>query len=185
VLSLFLGAVHWASHVPYNLFLVFLCEERGFGGWLPGVSLAVGVVGEVIALAYATSISRRLRPEWILVAAVGVASLRWTLTAWLTVAWLLCALQFLHGITFGLFLICVMSILDREVPLALRASGQALLYLVVFAMGSAMGNLLTGILLDHTKPSQMFAVWGGIEALLVVPCLLMALRQKGPAKEEL
>lgn len=169
-----LWAIHWASQAPFNLFLVFLCEDRGMGGWVPGVAVAAGIVAEVIVLAFGARVVAALGPRRLFGLALGLTGLRWCATGLVTDPFALVALQAVHGLSFGGFLLSAMAVLDREIPSEVRASGQALMYVLVFGGGGALGNALAGMSVDSFGAANTFVAAGIVEfialaALFAVP----------------
>ncbi len=169
-----LWALHWASQTPYNLFLVFLAEERHMAGWVPGLAVAVGVAAEVLVLSVGRRWVERFGPEVIFAASALVTSLRWALCAVASHDLVLVAIQLLHGITFGAFLLSAMAVLDREVPTAVRGSGQAAFYVLVFGIGSSVGNTSAGWLADRFGAPASFGVAAGVELAVAVVAILYA-----------
>lgn len=169
-----LWAMHWASQAPYNLFLVFLAEDRGMGGWVPGVAVAVGVVAEALVLAVGWRAIDRFGPAAVFAGCAVFTSARWALSAWVTYDLLLVGLQLAHGITFGAFLLSAMAILDREIRAEVRDSGQAIFYVIVFGVGSAFGNTAAGWLDDRFGAATAFGAAAGLELVVAVGAILYA-----------
>ncbi|MBA2661817.1 MAG: MFS transporter [Bradymonadaceae bacterium] len=153
-------ALHWASQAPYNLFIVFLCEQRGLGAWAPGLAVALGVFAEIVAFANGARLLRAFRPYTLIVICVVVTALRWYGTGVFASAPAILALQLLHGLSFGAFFVAMMAILGHEIAPSVRATAQALLYFVVFGLGGALGNALSGLVLDHHGAATLFR-WAG------------------------
>ncbi|MFU8804303.1 MAG: MFS transporter [Bradymonadaceae bacterium] len=168
-----IAALHWASQAPYNLFIVFLCEERGFSAWVPGLAVAIGVTAEIFALANGPRLLRALTPARLLLLSVGTTAIRWFFSGVVTDPLLLLVIQCLHGLTFGAFLVAMMAIIAREVAPEIRATGQAVFYIVVFGLGGALGNALSGLVLDHYTAATLFRLSAGLELVLFVVGLMM------------
>jgi PPP family 3-phenylpropionic acid transporter len=173
-------ALHWASQAPFNLFLVFLAEDRGMSGWVPGVAVALGIVGEVIVLAIGSKIVSRLGPELLFAACAAVTAARWFVSSSTGSELVLVAVQFSHGLTFGGLLLTAMAVLDREVRPDVRHTGQALLYVVVFGAGSAIGNSLAGYMDDAFGAATAFQAAGWLEVGVALAATIYALTQKAP-----
>lgn len=165
--------VHWGSQIPYNMYLVYFAEARGFGAWMPGLSVMVAIVAEVAFLAFGTPLVERMGPVRSLVAVVAATAVRWFLMAWLTDPIAVVVLQLLHGLTFGGFMLSMMSVLNREIPGGLRATAQAVLYVVVFGLGGALAQGASGYWMDHHDAISLFEAAGWLEVLLLVPVLVL------------
>lgn len=171
-----LGVVHWMGQAPYNLFFIALCESREVAAWVPGLAVGLGVVAEVTLMTLAHRLLHRWTPEQLMVVVVTTTAARWAITATATSSAVLLAAQALHGLSFGLFLPCAVAILVREIPDALRATGQATFYLAVFSLGGMLGNAGAGLLLDVASPAAAFAAAGVLDLLLIAPAILAARR---------
>ena len=169
-----LSALHWATQAPYNLFLVFLAEAREMPGWVPGACVAVGICAEVVFLARGRELVNRVGPERLFAVGAALTAARWLFCAALQDPFALVVTQVVHGATFGAFLLSAMAILDREVVLDVRDSGQAVFYVIVFGFGGALGSASSGWLNDAYGPSTAFAVAGGTELVVAVVAGLYA-----------
>ncbi len=173
-----LWGLHWAAQAPFNLFLVFLCEDRGMGGWVPGAAVALGVTAEVFVLAFGAPLLKRIGPERFFAVCAVATCIRWFASAAVTSPWALIALQAVHGLSFGGFLLAAMATLDREIPPEVRSSGQALLYVVVFGAGGALGNASAGWVEEVFGAIRAFEVAGVVELVVVVGVLAMVSRRR-------
>lgn len=171
-----LWALHWASQAPFNLFLVFLCEDRGMGGWVPGIAVFAGIAAEVVFLARGHGIVARLGPERLFALCAAVTVARWFLSASVETEALLIGVQIAHGLSFGGFLLSAMAALDREIRPEVRPSGQALLYVVVFGFGSAFGNSAAGWIEEHYGAASAFTAAGWLEVLVLLGAILAVAR---------
>lgn len=168
-------AIHWMTQIPYNLFLVFLCEARGFDGWVPGACVALAITAEVAVLAMGGRIVGRIGPSRVLAFTILVTGLRWALTWMSTDPLFTILLQSLHGFSFGAFFLSVMNVLDHESPTNVRASAQAALYVVVFGAGSATGQLISGWWVEHFDSISLFGAAAVTEGVLLVFAIPLAI----------
>ena len=175
--------VHWMSQAPYNLFLVFLCEEKGFQAQIPGMAVTAGIAVEIIVLRFGHNWVRRFGAQWILALCIGVTAARWLLSAQAGSPATLVALQALHGLSFGAFFLSVMDSLGRHVPAVHRGTAQALLYVLVFGLGSAAGNAISGWVVDTQSAAQLFTYSGYLEAGLFVLAVLVAASPIDPKRK--
>lgn len=84
------------------------------------------------------------------------------------------AIGAVHGISIGLFFVSVVSFVHRIVPAHYRTSGQAYFY-TFYAVGVAIGNLLTGLLMDHFS-MRMTMIWNAAGIFLLVSLVLLTRR---------
>jgi PPP family 3-phenylpropionic acid transporter len=171
--------LHWMTIATYNLFFVMLCEDRGLPAWLPGVAIGGGVLAEVGVLAAGGGVLKRVGPDRLLLATIAVTALRWFGTTYVVDPAVMIGLQLLHGISFGAFLLSAMAVLDRETPDSIRATVQALLYVIVFGVGSAASHAGSGAIVDRYGSATLFLAAGIVEllALLLGGAALMRNRQ--------
>ena len=166
------ACLHWASQAPFNMFIVALFEQKGMPAWAPGLSVAAGVGCELLIMARAQVFLRRFKGHHLIALACAVGAIRWGLSAWTTDVWVLIGLQMLHGISFGLFFAALISLVHRNVPKKLQAQAQAALYLIMFALGSLIGNACAGVGIDHHGAAFIYWAAAGVEVSLV-PIILL------------
>lgn len=169
-----IAALFVATHAPYTIFLVGLAEERSFGAWLPGIAVFVGVLGEFLAFLWFHRLSRNASPEWLLGIVVVVTGFRWVLTGITTSPVLFVGLQILHGLTFAVFFMALLSIVRRQWGPDRGADSQAMLYLFVFTIGGGIGTLAAGILVDISSAATLFK-YAGLVCFILLPGLIFAL----------
>lgn len=180
------AALFVATNAPYSIFLVALAEERGFAAGLPGLAVFIGVAGELLAFTLAHRLLKRWGPERLLLASILITGFRWFLTGITTNPLFFAALQILHGVTFALFFMAMLEILHREWGAQLGATNQALLHLVVFTGGGALGTFASGILIDMGSAAALFQQ-AGIASLALIPALFLALQnlKRAPKAHEI
>jgi len=166
-------AIHWAASAPYHLLFGVLVRDLGFPSTVTGAGLAVGVLGEVLALLTFATLLRRFSLRMLFGAVFAATALRWALLARASSAPELVGLQLLHALSFGMFWGCAVEALQRTVPVRLRATGQALFSALVFGAGNAAGYVLAGAGYDRfgsAAPLYTFAA-----AVELLPLLLLLL----------
>ena len=137
-------ALHWGTLAPYHLMFGVLVREQGLSSAVTGLSMGLGVVAEVFALAIFPRLEKRFSMRALFALAFAVTVLRWALLAHARGAAALILLQLLHAFSFGIWWGCAVESMQRVVPSRLRASGQALFSAVVFSAGNAIGFALAG-----------------------------------------
>ena len=179
---LLVGTVHWMALAPYNAFFGLFLRGRNLPPAVGGAAFATGVVAEGLVLYGFTALRRRFRLETLLAISFGATVARWILT-WQTwsPAWLI-VLQALHGLTFGLFWITGMALLNEIVPKALRATGQAVYLMAIFGVGSLVGYHATGLTLDVWHDVGRALAGAGLVEIVPLVLILRARSRTTPAR---
>ena len=166
--------LHWMSQAPYNLFLVFLCEEKGFPAYVPGLAVAAGILVEVVIMRFGTHFIRKTGYHLVFAATVGLTMLTLGVQCAQATspAIMLIALQTIHGLSFGAYFLCIMEALDEFVAPRHRGTAQSLLYVVVFGLGAAAGNGISGWVVDHSDTVTLFTAAGGLEFAVFLGALV-------------
>jgi PPP family 3-phenylpropionic acid transporter len=168
-----LCAVHWASCAPYHLLFGVLVRDEGLPSAITGAGLSLGVLAELIALWAFPPLLRRFGLSELLAAACSASALRWWLVSRAHGAAPLVLLQLFHAATFGLWWACAVEAMGRLVPVAARATGQALFSALVFGAGNAIGYGLSGEAYQRFgSASPLFALAGGAELCTLPLCAL-------------
>lgn len=171
---LLMSCLHWSLMAPYNLFFVSLCEQRGLGAYAPGAAVALGICAEIMILWRGDRLLARWRPSSLFAVALTLTAGRWLLTGTLSGPAII-ILQTCHGLSFGLFFLSAIALLQRQLDVSLRARGQASFYLIVFSLGSLIGESLTGLFKDQWGVEALF-FYAGIAQTLLIPAALLYAR---------
>lgn len=147
-LLLLIAGLHWMALAPYNVFFGLLLRNRHLSPVVGGAAFAVGVIAEGAVMFWFAELRRAFRLETLLCVAFAATVLRWALVSWVGSAFWMVALQALHGLTFGLFWITGMALLNEIVPGPVRATGQAVYLGAMLGVGSLIGYHATGMILD-------------------------------------
>jgi PPP family 3-phenylpropionic acid transporter len=181
-LLLFLAGnmLHWAAAAPFHQFYAIHLRDLGVPASFVGLSIAAAVGAEVLVMWRFRSLARRLPLFAVLLLSYAAGGLRWVFTAQAHDGPVLVALQALHGLSYGAFLVASMAHLERTVPEELRATGRALFSAVVFGLGGILGMLLAGRLYDGGGGAAAFRAAATLE-LLAPLGLLAGFRLRRPA----
>lgn len=176
-----LWTLHWAIQVPYNMYLVHYAEACGFQAWMPGASVFIGIIAEIAFLALGATLVDRAGPLLSFVVVVAATAARWALMSIVEEPLLVVALQCVHGLTFGGFMLSMMSVLNREVSSEIRSTAQAMLYVFVFGIGGIVGQLASGRWIDMYDAVSLFNAAAWLEVVLLVPTAIVTIyyRVKG------
>lgn len=177
-LLLFMGGamLHWAAAAPFHQFFAIHLRDLGVPESFVGAGIAVGVSAEVVVMWRFRSIAARLPIFGVIGLAYGAGAVRWWLMGFVQDGAALAAIQALHGISFGAFLVGSIAHLERTVPEELRATGRALFSAVVFGLGGIAGMLLAGVLYDAGGGAAAFRSAAVLEVL--APLGLLGARRR-------
>lgn len=147
-----------ASHGAYYGFYSVYLEGLGFPRAQIGLLWALGVAAEVAAMAFTGRLLRAMGTKWLLVLALSLTVVRWTvLASTAALGWLLAA-QLLHAASFGLFHVAAVTHTHGLMPPALRATGQGLYSSLSFGLGLTVATYLSGALYAPLGAPTLFAM---------------------------
>jgi PPP family 3-phenylpropionic acid transporter len=174
VVALFvLCAIHWAACAPYHLLFGVLVRDEGLSSAVTGAGLSLAVLAELVALWTFPLLLRRFGLAELLAASCSASALRWWLVSRAHGAAPLVLLQLFHAATFGLWWACAVEAMGRLVPVAARATGQALFSALVFGAGNAIGYGVSGEAYQRFgSVSPLFALAGAVELCTLPLCAL-------------
>lgn len=146
-----------ASHGPYYAFFSIYLEDYGYSPSRIGQLWALGVAGEIGVFLMMTRLLPRFGPRRLLLAALGLTSLRWLLIAGFagSVETIVFA-QTLHAASFGLYHAVAIYLIHSLFTGAHQGRGQALYSSVSFGAGGAFGALVSGYLWIGIGPESMY-----------------------------
>ncbi len=119
------SALIQGSHAAYYAFGSITWQAHGFGGLTIAGLWSLGVVAEIVVFALSPRFT--LSPATMVLIGALSAVVRWTLTAQEPPLALLALIQLVHGLTFGLTQVGIMSLLVYRVPGHTMARGQGYL----------------------------------------------------------
>ncbi|MGD2055295.1 MAG: MFS transporter [Gammaproteobacteria bacterium] len=162
-----------ASHGPYYTFFTIYLEDFGYSRALIGQLWAIGVIAEIGIFLLMPRLLPRFGARRLLLAAIGLAALRWLLIAGFPSHVLLITLaQTLHAASFGLYHAVSIYLIHVLFTGAHQGRGQGLYSSVSFGAGGAAGSLVSGYLWTDINPEAMFLV----AAVVSLIALLVAYR---------
>jgi len=164
-------------------FFPMYMNDLGASSRLIGLAFGIQGMSELPVYLIAAALIRRAGPVRTLVIAFLLTAIRPLLYSFISQPAPAVALQLLHG-TFSLLLVASVEYVNRLVPRAWRATGQALFWAAHMGAGAILGNLLSGFLYDRLGVQGMYRV-SGLIILAVALAAWLALRRDGvPAKEQ-
>ncbi|MCP4873320.1 MAG: MFS transporter [Proteobacteria bacterium] len=147
----------------------------GLPGWVPGLSIALGVALEVGILTLGRHLLDRFGPMTLVLIAVVSQIPRWVLTASLVSPGLLIATQVLHGLGFGLWWVGGVALVARHAPEELRNTAQGVFVAAGHGIGSFLALGVAAVMLDGPGTGAAFQVLAAISSMALAVTLLWLL----------
>jgi PPP family 3-phenylpropionic acid transporter len=119
------SALIQSSHSAYYVVASIAWQQEGYGGLTIAGLWTLGVLAEIVVFALSPRFT--LASATLVLIAAGCAVLRWVITAQAPPIAILCAVQLLHGLTFGLTQVGTMGLMVNHVPGHVMARGQGYL----------------------------------------------------------
>ena len=153
-----------AAHSSYDICYSLHLRDLGLSGASTGFAWGIGVVAEVLVMAFGAPLFERFRPPTLLAAAFAGACIRWILVASITSELGLFAIQLLHACSFALMWLSSVAFVKERVPGPVLATGQGL-FTASIAAGSVLGILAWGPLYHRSGGGLTFASAAVLSAL--------------------
>ncbi|WP_430788472.1 MFS transporter [Virgibacillus flavescens] len=159
---IFLGIIMFISisHRANDSYIGLYISQLGGSEGLIGLAWFVGVASEAVVFAFAGKWFRKYHSLVFIIFAGAVYSLRWFVYASIEDPLYIIALQFLHGITFGVFYLASFQYISRLIPSLLQSTGHLVFFAVFFGVSGIIGSLLGGSLLDAFGGDVLYTVIG-------------------------
>ncbi len=166
ILILFLMITHNANDNFIGLYI----GQLGGDNSLIGMAWFVGVFSEGIVYATASYWFRKYHPLVFVIIAGLLYSLRWWLYAIVDDPTLIIVLQFLHGLSFGVFFIAAFEYVTRLIPNLLQSTGH-LVFFSSIGVSGIIGSLVGGALFDKFGGSTLYFILCAL-SVLGTACIL-------------
>ena len=154
------------SHGPYYSFFSIYMEQTGYARNIIGALWALGVFAEIAVFAFLPNLINAVGLRRLMLSALALTSLRWTLLAcWPEYMALVIGAQLLHLASFGIYHAVAVSLIHRIFKGRLQGRGQALYSSLSFGAGGALGALGSGYLWESASPQTLFLVAAAAGAL--------------------
>lgn len=148
-----------ASHGGYYAFYSIHLTEAGYSSAAVGGLWAWGVAAEVILFLRMHQLLQRFGARRVLLASLGLAVLRWLLTAnFVDSLAIQVFAQALHAATFGAFHASAIHLVHHYFSGRTQGRGQALYSSLSFGAGGAAGSLLSGMLWSSSGPGITYGL---------------------------
>ena len=142
------------------------------GGTHPTATMSVAQWSEMLAMLVVAGLMTRFRVKTLLLWALGLSVLRYSMSAYAgasgLLAWHIAGIA-LHGICYTFYFVTAQVFLDRRVAPDLKGQAQGLLTLTASGLGPLLGALLCGWLrgrLLHADGSGWLELWATLGAMI-------------------
>lgn len=143
----------------------------GLPGWVPGLSIAIGVALEVGILTLGHRLLERFGAMTLVLVAVVSQIPRWALTATLLSPGALIGTQVLHGFGFGLWWVGGVALVARYAPAELRNTAQGVFVAAGHGVGSFLALGVAAAMLDGPGTGAAFGVLAVISTVALAVTL--------------
>ncbi len=148
------------SHRTNDSYMALYITELGGSEGLVGLAWFVGVLMEAIVFAFARFWFRKFHSMVFIIAAGILYSIRWFLYAVVDDPMYIIALQFLHGLTFGVFYTAAFEYVTRLIPKLLQSTGHLVFFAVFFGLSGIIGSLAGGAIMDNFGGNFLYFIMG-------------------------
>ncbi len=132
------------SHGAYYGFFSLALADAGYAGWQIGAYWVVGVLAEIVLMAFWTRPLQQARPARVFAACLLLAALRWLGLGWNLHPLWLTLMQLLHAASFAAFHVAAVTWARRLAPPGRQAAAQGWYSASGFGLGSAIGIMACG-----------------------------------------
>ena len=154
------------SFGPYYGFYSLYLEDHGYSKTATGLLWALGVVAEVGVFWFIPRYLPRLSLARLFVISQAVTALRWLATPLLVgSAFATAGVQLLHAVSFGIYHLAAVNLIQRYFPASLQGRGQAIYIGMSYGVGGALGGWGAGQLWARIDPDYIWLLAAAIAAL--------------------
>ncbi|MGP4039329.1 MFS transporter [Gracilibacillus sp. D59] len=148
------------SHRANDSFIGIYIASLGGSEDMIGFAWFAGVASEAIVFATAGLWFRKFHPLIFIIGAGLLYSIRWYFYATFDDPMLIVALQFLHGLTFGVFYLTAFEYVTRLIPKMLQSTGHLVFASTFFGLSGIIGSLVGGVIMDNLGGSYLYLFMG-------------------------
>ncbi|MFS0752687.1 MFS transporter [Oceanobacillus sp. 1P07AA] len=164
---LFLGVILFITitHRMNDYYMALYISELGGSENLVGLAWFAGVISEAVVFALAAFWFKKFHSLIFIIIAAIIYTVRWFLYASAMDPMMIIGLQFLHGLTFGVFYTAAFDYVTRLIPSFLQSTGHLVFFSVYFGLSGIIGSLAGGSLVDVFGGSSMYTLMGILSAI--------------------
>ena len=176
LLSIFLLVA--TSSGIFTFFSIYL-DTIGTAEGLIGLGWAIAALSEVPVMLLSGKIIRKIGPKGLLMIAFITFAVRWLLFSFIHTPLLALAVQLLHGLSFGAFLVGSVSYISERTPEGLNTTALSVFNMVTSGIGAMAGSFVAGVLFDQVGMNNLFRI---SSLVVLVSLLIFLLSQRLPTK---
>ena len=152
----FIGFCMQASHGAYYGFFSLYMLDVGYSGGEIGLFWILGVLAEIVLMWYWSISIQKASPVWVLGICLILASLRWVGLASTTNVIAIVLLQLLHAASFAAFHLSTVAWVRKFADSKHQTSSQGWYSSLGFGLGSTIGIMLCGYIVETQGYSSAF-----------------------------
>jgi PPP family 3-phenylpropionic acid transporter len=152
------------SFGPYTTFFTIHLQHIGLSRGFAGTAWALAAGSELTVMLGWTRMCTLASARTWLTVALAAHAVRWALFVIARDPAFLLAIQLTHALTFGVFYLAGVQMVDALVPDGLRATAQGVFASVTFGLGGLVGNTLAGLLYEPLGMARLYAVAAALAA---------------------
>jgi PPP family 3-phenylpropionic acid transporter len=156
------------SFGPYTTFFTIHLERLGLSRGFAGTAWALAAGSELLVMLWWQRMCARASAHTWLTVALAAHALRWILSITAHGPGVLLAIQVTHALTFGVFYLAAVQMVDALAPDGLRATAQGVFASVTFGLGGLAGNSLAGLLYEPLGMAWLYAAAAALAASATV-----------------
>ncbi len=175
-LFLTLALVSGFALAAMNTYLFPYLKELGASESMMGLALTLGTLSEIPVLFFGHLLLKRLKPNGLFTLALTMTGIRLVLLAFAHTPELALMLQLLNGLTFPAIWVAGVAYADENAPAGMRTTAQGLFNAAVFGLGTAVGGLVGGPLLENQGGHVLYLTYGVVVLISVASVGLLQKR---------
>lgn len=140
-------------------FLSIFMDSIGTKEGLIGLGWALSAVSEVPVMMLSGRVMGKIGSKGLLMIAFIMFAIRWMLLSFVHTPFWALTIQLLHGPSFASFLVGSVTFIQERTPEGLNTTALAFFNPVTYGLGSIVGSLLGGYLLDKVGMSVLFQIF--------------------------
>jgi PPP family 3-phenylpropionic acid transporter len=166
----------------YYAFFPIYFREMGGDNVLLGWSMVVSSLSEIPFLLLSGKIFKRVKISYILLGAAFATTVRWYLFSSIENPYWVLPVQLLHGLIFIVLSVTMATIINKEVPMELKASGQTFNGLLSLGVARIIGSFFGGIASAHIGMHKVF-LYNSIVSLVCLAVFAVFFRLQSERKQ--
>lgn len=156
------------SHRTNDSYLGIYIMELGGSESMVGIAWFIGVVMEAIIFATASKWFKKYHTIIFIIFAGLIYCVRWVLYAFTNDPIFIVILQFMHGITYGIFYVAAFEYITRLIPKFLQSTGHLLFYAIFFGVSGIIGSLTGGFIIEQFNGTILYLGMAGLSLIGVI-----------------